>query len=306
MMRYVTLAALAVAAGCGGRRNMPLDRDVAMEIRQQLEAGAKQAGGADAADAPQPTGFATLRGVFQFQGTPRPRDPLAISGDDAPYCSQGGRPLDEIMRVGPDGGLADVLFYLELPRDIDPDDPKWVHADYQAQSDATLSGGQAFDQKQCLFLTHVFAMRSSQSVQIINSDPIGHNTNIPGEGRTAVFNQIIPVGAPPIPYKPGYACSRPMAVTCNIHPWMKAYMMVLDTPCFAVSAEDGSFEIAHVPAGVELSFRAWHEAMDRQAIQAVQVDGQDENWSRGQWTVPPLADGETRELVITVKQDNLR
>ena len=46
------------------------------------------------------------------------------------------------------------------------------------------------DQKNCEFLTPVFAARVGQAVDVKNSDPIGHNTNISGSS----FNQLIPSG----------------------------------------------------------------------------------------------------------------
>jgi hypothetical protein len=36
---------------------------------------------------------------------------------------------------------------------------------------------------------------------------------------------------------------------CDVHPWMFAWVSVFDHPYFAVSAKDGSFKIANVPAG---------------------------------------------------------
>jgi len=36
---------------------------------------------------------------------------------------------------------------------------------------------------------------------------------------------------------------------CDVHPWMFAYVGVLDHPYFAVTDKDGSFKISGVPAG---------------------------------------------------------
>ena len=47
-----------------------------------------------------------------------------------------------------------------------------------------------FDQKNCEFLSPVFAARVGQPIDVKNSDPIGHNTNIAGTS----FNQLIPGG----------------------------------------------------------------------------------------------------------------
>jgi hypothetical protein len=45
-------------------------------------------------------------------------------------------------------------------------------------------------------------------------------------------------------------------VFCSIHPQMAAYVMVLETPYFAVSDARGRFVIAGVPAGT-YRYRAW-------------------------------------------------
>ncbi len=54
--------------------------------------------------------------------------------------------------------------------------------------------------------------------------------------------------------------SIPLPVNCNIHPWMQAHVLVQDHPYMAASAEDGTFEIANVPAGKH-EFQLWHEAV---------------------------------------------
>ena len=51
----------------------------------------------------------------------------------------------------------------------------------------------------------------------------------------------------------------PVMVTCNIHPWMKAYAVFRKDGYVAVSAGDGSFQIADLPAGEMLEFQVWHE-----------------------------------------------
>ena len=51
-------------------------------------------------------------------------------------------------------------------------------------------------------------------------------------------------------------------MTCDIHPWMKAYWMVLDNPYFAVTDDKGNFEIKNVPAGTQ-KVVVWQEACGR-------------------------------------------
>ena len=111
-----------------------------------------------------------------------------------------------------------------------------------------------FDQKNCEFLLPVFAARVGQPVDVHNSDPIGHNTNIAGSS----FNQLVPAGQGTA-YKPDAETGMPTMVTCNIHPWMKAYAVFRKDGYVAVSAADGSFMISDLPAGETIEFQVWHE-----------------------------------------------
>ena len=94
---------------------------------------------------------------------------------------------------------------------------------------------------------------------MLNSDPVGHNTNIAGGGTAATINATIPAAKSYAMYEPGGESPEPFAVSCSIHPWMSAQMIVRDSPYFAVTKPDGTFEIANVPAGVPLEFRVWQE-----------------------------------------------
>src|SRR5262249_1418610 len=151
-------------------------------------------------------------------------------------------------------------------------DAKWEHEMYAKDREATLE----YDQKNCLFLTHMFAMRSKQKLKILNSDPVGHNTNVQGGGKTASINSTIPANAYAM-YVPGGESAEPFGVSCAIHPWMSARMIVRDSPYFAVTKADGSFEIKNVPAGVPLEFRIWQEK--GKFLQNVSVNGKAETWS---------------------------
>jgi hypothetical protein len=47
---------------------------------------------------------------------------------------------------------------------------------------------------------------------------------------------------------------------CDVHGWMNAYVGVLDHPYFAVTKEDGSFELKGLPPGT-YTIEAWHERL---------------------------------------------
>lgn len=275
-----SIAVIAVVAGAalGCARMQPPAEVVASDnvvaLRTAFGGSAAVSSSASAAaPAAEPTGWATIKGTFKLNGTPPPRQPVTVDKDQA-VCAPGGKQVlsEELVVDSASGGIKDVVIYLASK--YPAGDAKWEHPDFAAERDATLE----FDQKNCVFLSHMFAMRSTQKLKVLNSDPVGHNTNITGGGKASASNNNIPSGSSS-PYVPGGESPEPFSVSCSIHPWMKAQMIVRDAPYFAVTKADGSFEIAKVPAGVPLEFRVWQERS--KFLQDVTVNGKAEKWSKG-------------------------
>jgi len=242
-----TLAAIVVgcavvAVGCGpGRVTAPgADTEAAGKIRATLVSASSVSADSAENSASTGTGWGTLRGRFAFAGAaPQPK-PLVVD-KDTEVCSMGGMKLvDRSVLVDPSSkGLANVVVFARKTSRVKT-----------AAAEAPL----VFDQKNCEFLAPVFAARVGQQVDVHNSDPIGHNTNIAGSS----FNQLIPAGQGTA-YKPDAETGMPTMVTCNIHPWMKAYAVFRKDGYVAVSGADGSFSIADLPAGETIEFQVWHE-----------------------------------------------
>ena len=111
------------------------------------------------------------------------------------------------------------------------------------------------DQKNCEFVPYALAIHQDQPLVIKSSDPVNHNVRY-AAFTNAAFNQILaPNGQLEVKL---VAERRPILVDCDIHPWMKGYIMVFDHPFFAVTGEDGSFEIKGVPAGAQ-NLVVWQE-----------------------------------------------
>jgi hypothetical protein len=140
---------------------------------------------------------------------------------------------------------------------IPVDDPKWLHESYAAKRGTEV----IFDQKNCVFLTHVAGMWTAQTLKVLNSDPVGHNTKIDTKGGARPFNQTIGANGATT-YTPDGEERQPAPVSCSIHTWMKAYLLPRDNPYFAVTDENGEFAIENVPAGVELEFRVWQPRLE--------------------------------------------
>jgi hypothetical protein len=191
-------------------------------------------------------GWGSLKGRFVLDGS-APTLP-AVDASKEPYCVE-HHPIDQSVVVGDDGSLANVAVFLRLGRRDKVD----AHPDYEATKNQPV----VLDNNGCSFVPHVALVRTSQSLVIKNSDPVGHNTKT-SLMKNANFNQTIPAGSE-IPFKLGRAEALPLPVDCSIHPFMHGWLLVQDHPYMAVSAEDGTFEIKNIPAGKH-EFQFWHEA----------------------------------------------
>ena len=111
------------------------------------------------------------------------------------------------------------------------------------------------DQKGFRFVPHVTVVQTGSTVRFLNNDPEPHNVYSP-EGR---YN----LGSWPTGDTRDHTFNKPGIYTqlCNIHPDMLAYVVVVDTPYFAVTDATGAFVIRGVPPG-KYTLVAWHEKKD--------------------------------------------
>ena len=264
---------VAVGSGCSdGRVRQPVvDGGAVEKLRTELVSSTAAAEGGEDEGATG-IGWGTLKGRFVFAGTPADAKALSVDKDTEVCSKDGGKLLDRSLLVDSSTkGLANVVVFVR----------KSSRVKESAPADAPL----VFDQKQCEFITPVFAARVGQEIDVHNSDPVGHNTNISGTS----FNQLIPAGNGTL-FKPAAETAMPTAVTCNIHPWMKAYMVFRKDGYVGVSAADGSFTIPDLPAGELLEFQVWHERSTG-PNQALGLARPDLNWTpKGRFQVKIEAD----------------
>ncbi len=115
------------------------------------------------------------------------------------------------------------------------------------------------DQKKCTYIPHVLAMPRETELQILSSDPINHNIH------TYSFDND-PIN---IMFLPGQDYSQEMEeaevvkVSCDLHSWMEAYIVVTPSSLFSVTGDNGTFEIKGVPEG-KYKLKVWHEALGEQ------------------------------------------
>lgn len=107
------------------------------------------------------------------------------------------------------------------------------------------------------FIPHVLPIVKGGSVRFSNSDGILHNVHL-YQGRRSLFNLATPAGAAPITktfHEPGE-----VAVLCDVHPEMSAYIIVLETPYAATTDEQGHYELVGIPEGT-YTLKTWHEKL---------------------------------------------
>ena len=195
-------------------------------------------------------GWGTLKGQIVFGGAPPEVPVLEEKGKaekDPQYCAKNASILSERLLVdGATKGVKNVLVYI----------PKPTAVNEEAKS-SKASTELTFDQSKCIFEPHVLGMMVGSKVTLKSSDEVNHNVNAKLQ-KNSPFNSILAANQT-APFTPSEAERGPIPVTCDIHPWMQAWWMVLDNPYFATTDEKGNFEIKNVPAGTQ-KVVVWQEA----------------------------------------------
>jgi Polysaccharide lyase family 4, domain II len=187
------------------------------------------------------TNGGTISGTVKWAG-PVPRLVQFPISKDPQICDPDSKKTTDLERlvIGPQGGVANAVVYLK-----------------------NITAGKALelpeqrrhlDQKHCHYVPHILLVPQSADLEMKSSDATLHTIHMDG---AASFNL-------PFPFT-DKVVSRTMStpglinLRCNGgHVWMNAEMMVVSHPYYAVTDENGSFELTDVPPGT-YQIVAWHE-----------------------------------------------
>ncbi len=223
---------------------------------------AKSAAKAEATEAPsvgaESTAIAvppgSIEGRIEFEGTPPPRLPINTAAEGGCGLDPNEPALTEAWVV--EGGrLANVFVWLGNPP-----------PEQQPALD-TLEPLQ-LQQRGCVYRPHAIALRTGQTLRVSNQDRARHNVRtMPRRDQNPSINQTQAEGGPTLDIvfkEPEVA----VAIVCDLHPWMKAWVGVFEHRFFAVTGADGRFGWSGLPPG-EYEVNAWHEVLGRLKARAL-------------------------------------
>ncbi len=185
----------------------------------------------------------TVKGKINFDGKMAKPKPIRVSADA--FCMQAHqeKPLTAETYVFnmEKATLCNVVVYVKGP----------VKGTFEVPSKPVV-----IDQVGCQYIPHVVGAMVGQTVEFHNSDSTAHNLKFTSE-KNGQFNEGQPVKGMVKDVKFDSPESH-MHLACNVHAWMNAYIFTFDHPFFAVSDENGEYEIKGLPAG-KYTLSVWHE-----------------------------------------------
>ena len=186
-------------------------------------------------------GRGAIVGRVVFDGD-RPQPQALTVSKDVEVCGKTQK-FPEALLVGPDRGIKNAVVFLR-----------------------TMAGGTSLslpasnpviDQRDCVYAPHVLLVPAGATVDIKNSDGILHNIHTYSEKNPA-FNTAQPKFKKII--SKTFVQPEIIRVTCDVHDWMTAWVVVQDHPYYALTDATGAFQLGDVPPG-EYELRVWHEAL---------------------------------------------
>jgi plastocyanin len=186
----------------------------------------------------RPAAAANIRGVVVMTGAVVPKK-LPVTIDQ--YVCGKEKPAEELV-VGPQGGVKNVVVWLHTP----PPGATWPSTPVKVE----------MDQSGCVFVPRVVLVPAGGTVEFLNSDRLLHNLHSvsrenPTFNRTQPRGRVIPV-----------TFSKPeiVQVNCDLHSWMRSWVVVADHPFYALSNDAGEFVLPNVPPG-KYVLQIWQETL---------------------------------------------
>jgi plastocyanin len=177
-----------------------------------------------ATTAAEQSGVGVIQGRVTYEGAP-----------PAPtFVVEGGR-TQHVLYIDISGGVQYAAVFLSDSGSAAP----------STRAATTLN------QRDFIFEPQVLAVRAGQPVRFTSDDPANHNVRSWDANVANAFSVNTAPGAPaPPPHR--FAATppdRPVVVSCDIHPWMIAWVYAFNHQGFAVTDAHGRFRLENVTPG---------------------------------------------------------
>lgn len=194
-----------------------------------------------------------VKGVVNFEGIPPENKKLTLPSGCG---SKTGAPTYSNEVLVSAGKLENVLIVIKNPTQRKVNDHDLVPLEELI-----------LDQRGCMYHPRVAAARVGQKVTFVNSDAVFHNVR-----SVTTKNQRFNVAMPKKDQRLTKVFTKPemfLQAKCSVHPWMGAYVAVMDHPYYAVTGKNGEFRLPMLPVG-KYTIEAWHEIFGTQ-VQEIEI-----------------------------------
>lgn len=146
----------------------------------------------------------------------------------------------------------------------------WLADGPEARPSAKAAPKQKLDQQGCAFAPHILVARVGSEVDVVNSDKALHNVRAQA-GETRLMNYAMPIPGHVVPTR--LRKEGIFKVSCDVHPWMRAWLLVLPTAASAITDENGAYRLEGIPPGRH-KVKIWHERLGEREAEVQIASGQ--------------------------------
>lgn len=195
----------------------------------------------------------SISGKVMLEGErPAPKPDLVMDEKATTGCKHDAMTKkDDTLLIDDKGGVANVVLTIEV-----------AGAEKKVPTEPV-----ELDQKGCHFTPHVVVLQAGGTLRFANSDDTNHNIHIYPKKNEA-FNTNVAAGGN---LDKKFDKAEVIETKCDIHTWMKSYVVVTDASHFSVSAADGGYKINGLPVG-EYEISWWHEELGKEKSEEITVE----------------------------------